>query len=163
MVGVDVQIAAAFGKQRAYPSDFPAIFGQMGVQVHAGMFAQQASGQVQLFVAAAAGKARRHRVAETASAMPALDQRLALFVAAGRGVAQRRRGVAVHQHLAAEHAQIQLGSHSEEGVHRLGMHGGKHQRAGGAVAQQLGDEDARHLLGVVAVGEAQLGRVGVAA
>jgi hypothetical protein len=68
--------------------------------------------------------------------VPALDEALAVGYAAGRAVAQIGGAVAVHQHLAAQHAQAVGFGGGEEGIHRMRVHGGEHRGGGGAVGEQ---------------------------
>ena len=93
--------------------------------------------------------------------MPALDQGLAVGVAAFGGIGQVVRGVAVHHHLAGDQAQVELFRSAEQRVHRLRVHGAEHQCGGGAGAQQFLEEDTGHIGGVGRVGELLLGGEGV--
>jgi hypothetical protein len=54
---------------------------------------------------------------QAAFAMPAFDQRLALGIAGFGGVGEIVWGVAIHHHLAGDHAQVELLRRFEEGVH----------------------------------------------
>ncbi len=133
----------------------------MGVQVYAGMLAQQPRRHVQLFRGAGRGEARGHRVEQTALAVPALDQRLAVAVAALGGVGQVVRRVAVHHHLAGDQAQVQAPGGLEQRFHRLPVHAAEDQRGGGAVAQQFLQEDLGDLVGMGLVTELALGGEGI--
>ncbi len=133
----------------------------MGVQVYAGMLAQQPRRHVQLFRGAGQGEARGHRVEQTALAVPALDQRLAVAVAALGGVGQVVRRVAVHHHLAGDQAQVQAPGGLEQRFHRLPVHAAEDQRGGGAVAQQFLQEDLGDLVGMGLVAELALGGEGI--
>lgn len=92
--------------------------------------------------------------------MPALDQRAALGVATGRGIAQRRRRVAVHQHLAGDHPQAALLRGLEECLGGYRMDRAEHQRGSGAVAQQFVEEQLGLGGGVAGIGKALLGGKG---
>ena len=46
----------------------------------------------------------------------------------------------------------------EQGIDRAGVDGGEDERAGGAVPEQLVEEEGRHPVGVAAVGEGFFGR-----
>ena len=88
--------------------------------------------------------------------MPLLDQRLAVRIGRIRGVAQVLRTVAVHQHLAGNHAQTAgLGS-SEKRIDRMRMNRGEDQRCRRPVAQELGEEEVGDLAPVFRVGEPSL-------
>ncbi len=161
VVVVDVQVALALGEQRLDPFDLRLVLGEVGVHVQAGVFAIELAGQLQLLGGAGGGEARGHCVVQAALAVPALDQCLAVGIAGFGGVGEVVRGVAVHQYLAGDHAQVQCLGGFEEGVHGGGVHGAEHQGGGGAVAQQLAEEQVGHFAGVGRVGEGALGREGV--
>ena len=93
--------------------------------------------------------------------MPTLDQRLAFGIAGFSRVGQVVRGVAVHHHLAGDQAQVQALGFFEQGIDRFRVHAAEHQRGGGAVSQQFLEENLRHLVGVVLVGELLFAREGV--
>ena len=86
-------------------------------------------------------EARRDRIAEPAAAAPALDQRLAFVIAALRGVGQRGRRVAVHHHLARDHARAALLACREERVDRFRPHGAIDHRRRRALAEHLVEEE----------------------
>ena len=161
VVVVDIEIALALGEQFLDPLDLLAVLGQVGVHIQVRVLAQQLAGQLQLLRRAGGGKARGDRIVQAALAVPALDQRLALGVAGFGGVGQVVRGVAIHQHLTGDHAQVELVGLLEEGVHRLRVHAAEHQGGGSAVAQQFLEEDRRHVAGVSLVFELPLGGEGV--
>ncbi len=94
--------------------------------------------------------------------MPALDERLALFITALGGIEQIIWRVAIHHHLARDHPHVDATGRLEQGIHRFGVDGAEHQRRGGAVSQQLLDEEGGHLAGVLEIVVAPLGREGVA-
>ncbi|RMS18337.1 hypothetical protein ALP75_201291 [Pseudomonas syringae pv. actinidiae] len=93
--------------------------------------------------------------------MPAFDQRLAVGVAGFWRIDQIIRCVAVHHHLASDHAQIKRLRRTEKRLHRFFVHAAEHQRRGGAVAQQFLDEDVRHLGRMLGVGELAFAGEGV--
>ena len=125
------------------------------------VLAEQLAGQGQLLRRAGWSEAWGDGVVQAALAVPAFDQFLALGVAGFRGVGQVVRGVAIHQHLAGDHPQVQRLGGFEEGVYRLLVHAAEHQCGGGAVAQQLLEEDAGHVGGMGFVGELLFGWEGV--
>lgn len=129
----------------------------MGVQVDAGILVQQARRRGQLLGRGSRREAWGDRVLQAPVAVPALDQRAALGVAAGRGIAQRRRRVAVHQHFAGDHPQAALLRGLEECLGGYRMDRAEHQRGSGAVAQQFVEEQLGLGGGVAGIGEALLG------
>lgn len=133
----------------------------MGVQVDAGILVQQARRRGQLLGRGGRREARGDRVLQAPVAVPALDQRAALGVATGRGIAQRRRRVAVHQHLAGDHPQAALLRGLEECLGGYRMDRAEHQRGSGAVAQQFVEEQLGLGGGVAGIGKALLGGKGV--
>ena len=161
VVVVYVEVALALGEQCLDPLDLLAVLGQVGVHVQIRVFTQQLAGQLQLLRCAGGGEARGDRIVQAALAMPALDQRLALGIAGFGGVGQVVRGVAIHQHLAGDHAQVELVCLLEEGVHRLRVHAAEYQGGGGAITQQFLEEDRRHVAGMRLVFELLLGGEGV--
>ena len=158
---VHIQVAAALGEQLVDPLDFLFVLTDMRLHVQVRVFAQQLPGQRQLLRRAGGGEAWRHRIVQAAFAVPAFDQRLALLVAGFGGVGQVVWSVAVHHHLAGDHAQVEFFGGLEECLHRLRMHAAEHQRSGGAVAQQFLDENLRDVLGMGLVGELALAGEGV--
>src|SRR5262249_8187093 len=108
------------------------------------------------------GKARRDRVQQPPAAVPARNQVLGFAVRGFRvDVAQVVGTVAVHHHLAAQHAQPAALGGGAERVHRGRMHGGINNRGGGAVGHQFVEEELRHLGGVRRIRERGLGGKGV--
>ena len=95
--------------------------------------------------------------------MPALDQVGAVALGAGHVVAQRRRRVAVHQHLAGDEPHAACAGRSKQRVHAHLVDGGKNHRAGGAALEQRVQKARRTGLGHRRVGKAQLGWKGVGA
>ena len=82
-----------------------------------------------------------------------LDQRLALVVAALRIVGQRRRRVAVHHHLAGDHARVAALGLREEGVDRFRMDRAIDHRRRRALAEQFVEEEAGDCVGMRGIGE----------
>ena len=124
---------------------------------HVGVRGDQAAGIGELLVARRRHEARRDRVAEAAAAAPPGDQGLGVGAAGGDGVAQAL-GPRVHQHLAGDDPHVALERGLEQGVDRAGVDGGEDERAGGAVAEQLVEEEGGDRVGVGAVGEGLFGR-----
>ncbi len=93
--------------------------------------------------------------------MPALDQRLAVGIAGFGCVDKIVRRVAVHHHLAGNHAQIKRLSRTEKRLDRLFVHAAEHQRRGGTVAQQFLDEDVGNLRRMFGIGKLAFAREGV--
>ena len=137
---VDVQVTLTLGEQLLDPLHFLLVLGNVRVHVQVGVFGKQLSGQRQLFWRAGRGETRRHGVMQTAFAMPAFDQRFAVGIAGLGRVSEKVRRIAVHQHLTGDHPQVELLRRLEEGIHRLLVHRAEHQCGGGAVAQQLAEE-----------------------
>jgi hypothetical protein len=80
--------------------------------------------------------------------VPALDQSLAVGIAALGRVGQRRRGIAVHHHLAGDHAGVAALGLGEEGFGRLAMHRAIDRSRRRPVRQQLVEQEARQHLGL---------------
>ena len=159
---VDVDIAAAPGIELRHPGNLALVLGGMRLEIDARMLVEQPARQLELALRRRWCEARRHRVEQAVLAMPLLDQRLAVRVSGIRGVAQELRTVAVHRHLAGNHAQTAgLGS-GEERVGRLRMNRGEDQGCRGAVAQELGQEEVGDFARVLGVGEAPLDRERIA-
>ena len=152
---VDLGIVLRPGKRLAHEGDLGGVLGQMRLDVQLGIFARQRLAGFQLRLGGGRREARRDGVVEPALAMPALDQRLGLLVAGLGRVEQRRGGVAVHHHLAGDHAHAAPPGLGEEGVDAFGMAGAIDPGGGGAVGQQFVEEEAR--------GGLRDGRVAVAA
>ena len=79
---VDVEIVARPGKQLLRERDLGVVLAEVGLHVGLGKFARQRAGGLQLRVGRGDREPRRDRVVEPPAAAPALDQRLALVVAA---------------------------------------------------------------------------------
>ena len=134
----------------------------MAVDMDIGVLGGQAAGTGELLVGRGRREARRDRVVQPPPAVPALDQRPAVALAARRGVAHRRGTVPVHQRLAGDQPQVQLLCGGEYRLHRGGVDAAQHLRSRRAVGEQFGDEEIRHRAGVVCIVEAALGGKGVA-
>ena len=158
---VHVEIVGGVGKAPGDGGDLAVVLGEVGVHQHVGMRGDQRARLGELRVGRGQHEARRHRIAEPAAPPPARDQRLGLGTAALGRVAQGRRA-GVHQHLARNDPHVPRACRLEQRVDRLRMDGREHQRAGGAVAQQLVAEEAGDRIGVGAVREACLLREDVA-
>ena len=139
---VDVQVAACLWKQLARPSHFIQVFGDVAVNEHVGMSRGEPAGRFELGFRGGDSETRRDRVVQAAAPVPFLDQGRGISVAAVRGVAQIVRTVAVHQHLARDHAQVARLGLREESVDRTRMHGAEYQRCGSAIAHQLVEKEA---------------------
>src|SRR5437660_6468407 len=124
---IDVDIAAAPGIELCHPGDLAFVLGDMRLEIDARVLVEQPASKLELPLSRCWCEARRYRVEQSIRAMPLLDQRLAVRIGRIRGVAQVLRTVAVHQHLAGNHAQTAgLGS-GEERVGRLRMNRGEDQ------------------------------------
>jgi hypothetical protein len=88
--------------------------------------------------------------------MPALDQRFGIDQPLLGIVAHAVRAVTVLQHLAGNHAHAAPLCGGHDGIHRVGVGGGKRQRRGHAVAQQLVQKEFRHAVGIGAVVKTRL-------
>ena len=152
---VDIDVVARAREELPRPRDLVVVFRHVGLQPAGRMLAPQCAGRVELRWRRRGGEARRDRVAQAPAPVPARDQRLRFVVAAPRGVAQRARRVAVHQHLAGDHPRAQSRRLVHEGVDRAGMHGAEHGRGRDALAQVLGEVVARDAAREPAVGEAR--------
>ena len=74
VVVVHVEIAAAPRKDLLDPGDFGAVFGNVRLQVDAGMLIEQSSGKLQLPFGRRRREARRDGVEQTIAAVPTFDQ-----------------------------------------------------------------------------------------
>ncbi|RMU55545.1 hypothetical protein ALP26_05387 [Pseudomonas savastanoi pv. glycinea] len=158
---VYIQVMLALGEQRLDPLDLLKVFADVGLHVQAGMLSKQLPSQAQLLRAAGRRESRGHCVAQTPFTMPALDQRLAVGIPGFWRINQIIRRIAVHHHLAGDHAQIECLSRIEKRLDRFFMHAAEHQRCGRTVAQQFLDEDVGHLRRMLGVGELAFAGEGV--
>ncbi len=99
------------------------------------MFLPQRTGQRHLFRSARRREARSDGVERAALAMPALDERLRVVVAALRGIAQGFGRVSIHEAFAGDATHAAFRDGLEERIHGLGMHGAERRHGRGAVAQ----------------------------
>ena len=136
-VVVHAKVAARARKQLARPADFVQVLGHMRLDPHIGVTRRQLTRAAQLRRRAGGGKPRRDGVAQAVHTVPALDQRLGIDEALFGVVAHTIGRVAILQHLAGDQAQMLALRLGEQGIHRGGVRGGKSQRRGHAVAQQL--------------------------
>ena len=153
---VDLQVVAAAREELGHPVELAGVLGEVGLQPEAFVVAQQRSGGVELLAGGGGGEARGQAVAEAPLAVPVADQPLAVADAAHDVVGEPRRRVAVHQHLAGQHAEAAAVAGREEGVHRGRVTGAEHLGGGGADPQQLVEEGLGERRRMVGVGEAQL-------
>lgn len=158
---IDFEIVAALGEQFGHPVEFAGVLGEVGLQPQARVVAQQAAGGVELLAGGGGREARGQAVAQAPSAVPLADEQFGVANAAVGVVAQRLGGVAIHQHLAGQHAQVALAAGREEGFHRGGVAGAEHLGGGGADPQHLVEEGIGDHLGPLALGEAALFGEGV--
>ena len=93
--------------------------------------------------------------------MPALNQFTRMLITLFRRFGQVFRRVAIHHHFARDQSHIQLLRGAEQRVDRLLMHGAEHQRGGGAVRQQLVQEERRHFCRVIGTVILALHREGI--
>ena len=161
VVVVHVQITFAFREQRFNPFDFLKVLADVGVQVNVRVFCEQFACQGQLLRGAGRGEARGDGVMQTALAVPAFDQLLALGVAGFCGVCQIVRRIAVHHHFARDQAQVQTLRGFKQCVNGLRVHAAKYQCGGGAITQQFFEEHIGHFLRVGFVCELAFARKGV--
>ncbi len=150
---VDVEIGLGPGELALDEGDLGEILAQVRLHVGVAMFARQRAGGLQLRFARGDGEARRDGVFEPPAPAPALNQRLALVVAALRRIGERYGRVAIHHHLAGDHARAAPFALGEERVDRLGVDGAIDARRRRALAEQLVEEEARHRLAVAEIGE----------
>ena len=124
---------------------------------HIGMRRDQRARAGELRVGGGQREARRDGITKPPAPAPPGDQRLAVGAAAfGRIV--KRRGAEIHQHLARDDPHVAGERRLEQRVDRGRMDGGKDQCAGGAVAQQLVQEEAGDFVGMGAVRKRRFGR-----
>ena len=159
---VCLPILAALGVQLLHPGDLVGALGQVGLDVQPS-FRRDAAQLGHEPVGATGSKAGRDNgldVLKMAGVQPA--ERL------GHGLLRRLlqlagQAVAVHvdlAHIAGDAGALQL-VHEDEGS--VGVEGGEHTDAGGAVGDQVGSQPAVDAAGVVQISEPRLGgeRVGV--
>ena len=72
--------------------------------------------------------------------MPSLQRRTRLAIRPFGRIAQLFGGVAVHQHLACDHAKTAALGGAEKRIDRFGVHGAEDQGGGRAVAAQFIEE-----------------------
>ena len=133
----------------------------MGLHVQPRVVGQQLARHRQLLGAAGGGKTRCHRIGQPAPAVPALDQGGAIDAGLHHVVAQVVGRVAVHQHLAGDHAHAPLLGGGEQRVGAGRVHGGEHHRRRAAVRQQRVQKHVGCDLGKHRIGMARLSREGV--
>ena len=152
------------------PRNLVLVLGHMRLNPDIRIARGQLAGTAQLGIGAGGGKARCDGIAQTALAMPVVDQCLAIeqalhsrvhMAAGGMLVQQVQRGIAVHQAQAGYQAQAARLRFGKQGVDRGGVRSGKGQRGGHTIAQQLVDKKACGLSAVVDSSKALLFREGV--
>ena len=132
-----------FGKR-----DFGVVFRQMRLHVQVGEFPHQRAGHVQLFGAGGNGETRRDGHHLAALAMPFLDDCLGIVIARLRRIEQGRRRIAIHHHLAGDHAEIAPVAFAEKRLGGALVNGAIGHGAGCAMAHKLvekGRGDARRV------------------
>ncbi len=106
---VNVEVARPLREQRLDPFDLSAVLGHMRLHVEVVAGGEQRAGGLELRFAAGRRESWRHAVMVAALVVPPGDERGALVVSALGRVAERRRRVAIHQHLAGDHARAEAG------------------------------------------------------
>ncbi len=129
------------------------VFAEVGLHVAVGEFAREGARRRELRVGRGDRETRRDRIFEPAAAAPAFDQRLALVIAALRRVGQRGRRVAVHHHLARDHARAAPLAGGEERLHRFRPHRAVDDRRRRALAEHLVEEEVRDRRGMRGIRE----------
>ena len=133
----------------------------MGLHVGARVGLAQQAGHGQLHGRAGGRKAHGDGKGLAALVVPAVDQVDAIALGLGHVVAQAVGGVAVHQHLAGDQAHALCMGRLEQGVRTDFVHGGEHDRAGGAMRPQGRQETLRAQVRHLGVGVALFGGEGV--
>ena len=141
---VDVEVAARRRKERLGQRDLGVVFAQMRLHVAIRKFARQRAGGGEFSVARGDGEARRDRIVEPPLAVPALDQRLALVKTLFGRIGEFERRVAVHHHLARDHARAALFAGGEECLGRLRLYRAIDDRRRRSIAEQLVEKELRH-------------------
>ncbi|MNX80041.1 hypothetical protein D3C86_1116900 [compost metagenome] len=141
---VHVQVAARIREQLGHPFHLVAVLGHVGLDEGVRMGARQFAAGGQLRLGGGRREARRDGVGQPALVVPLRDQVGGVPRAALGRVAQEFGAVAVHQHLARDHAQVAVLARAEQRVCRRGVHRAPDHRRGGAVAQQLVGEELGH-------------------
>ena len=141
MVVVYIKVTIPLRKQLFDPLNLLSVLGNVGVHVQAREFLEELTRQLELLIGARRRKSGRHRIGQTALSMPTLNKLLAVRIAGFRCIHQIVRRATVHQHLARNHPQVQLGGMFEKGIHRLLMDGSEDQGRRCPVSQQFTEED----------------------
>ena len=158
MVVVDIEIVPSIGEQFLDPGDLVPRLGDMGLHQAVAVFPPQRPCGGELPGRAGAGESRRDGVEQPAAAVPFPDQRQRFVVSRLGRVEQRRRRVAVHQHLARGQAQADFLGFLEQGIDRLRMDRAVDAARRDPVAQVLAQEQPGDLARVCLVGEPEFGR-----
>ena len=93
--------------------------------------------------------------------MPFLNQGLTVFIGRCRRITDKVRSVAIHHHLARNHAEVTAIGSFKKSIHRLGEYSRKDQSRGGAIPQQLIQKDIRDFAGIVLILKLGFGGKGV--
>ena len=158
---VDVEIVARLGVERGGEGDLVAVLREVGLHIGVRVLGRQRLRHLHLRRRRGDGEARRHRDMRPALPVPGGDHRLGVVVARLRRVGDAVRRVAVHHHLAADHAHVAPRRLREEGLRRGAVHRAVGDGGGGAVAEELVEEAPGDAGGVLGVGELRLGGEGV--
>ena len=153
---VDIKVAAVLRKEFTHPGHLARVLRDMTLYVNIRVLARQAAAGFELAWGRSGGETRRDRIVQAVGAVPALDECLAFAVAGVRSIAQILRAVAIHHHLARDHAHAACLRRDKKRFGRLRMHRAEHQCGGGAVFDQAVQEKARCRVRVGAVGELAL-------
>ncbi len=116
------------------------VFSATWLDEHVLMLLHQYAARFQLRFGRSQRKAQRQRVLLTSASVPARDQFVAVVVAGLRRIAQKLGAVAIHQHLACDHAQIARLAFREERIGGLLVHLAVDERGRRAARQQFVDK-----------------------
>ncbi len=150
---IDVEIVARIGEQLFHIGDLGVVLAEMGLHIGVGKFARERARGLQLGFARRDREPRRNRVVEASAPTPALQKRLALVVAALRSIGKRGGGVAVHHHLARDHASAAALGFAEKGVHRFWPHRAIDRRCRCALTNEFVEKETRDDVGMLRVRE----------
>ncbi len=138
---VDVDIVLRLRIELGDAGDLGLVLVGVGLDIATRELTHQGARRFKLGLGRGHGETRRDRIIEAPATLPALDQRFALVVAPLCGVHERLRRVAVHHHLAGDHARAAVLGCGEERIDRLRMDRAIDHRGRGAGTEQFVEKE----------------------